>query len=197
MDGVITRVWAGVCAVGLLAAAGCNGRYHDLVDPCYPERYGYMAREAVNGSMAPQVQNGHVLDQTVWNHHFEAGSDRLTPGGHEQLKYIARRRPHADPMVYVQTAQDVAYDAAAPDKNVRDRENLDNRRVQAVQAFLGAYTAGTRQEFRVVVHDPSEVGQFGARSARAIQLLNNAPAGSLPMTGASVGGGGGSSGGGR
>ena len=43
--------------------------------------------------MAPQMINGHVLDQGVYDEHFEAGTDKLTPGGQEHLKYLARRRP--------------------------------------------------------------------------------------------------------
>src|SRR5262245_48731871 len=65
----------------------------DLYDRCYPERYNNLARREVNLAFTPQVQNGHVLDQTVWNHHFEPGTDKLTPGGLAQLQYIARRRP--------------------------------------------------------------------------------------------------------
>ena len=74
--------------------------YRDLVDPCYPERYNYQARQEVVASYTPQVQNGHVLDQTVWNYDFEAGTDRLTGGGLEHLAYLARRRPQPDPVVY-------------------------------------------------------------------------------------------------
>ncbi len=53
-----------------------------------------------------------MLDQTVWNYHFEPGTDKLTPGGLEHLAYLARRRPYPDPVVFLQTAQDVAYDPA-------------------------------------------------------------------------------------
>ena len=70
---------------------------------------------------APQVNNGQVLDQTIWNYHFEPGTDRLTAGGLEHLAYIARRRPHPDTAVYLQTAQDVAYDPASPDKLAETR----------------------------------------------------------------------------
>jgi hypothetical protein len=159
MKGLIPKTLAGLCGAGLLAAAGgCGTTYRDLVDPCYPERYQYMAREAVNAAMAPQMQNGHTLDQTVWNHHFEPGTDKLTASGQEHLKYLARRRPHPDPVVFLQTAQDVAYDPAAPEKSTKERFDLNERRGQAVQRFLGAYTAGTGHDFRVVVHDPAEVG---------------------------------------
>src|SRR5947199_363813 len=48
-----------------LAGVGCCHTYRDLVDPCYPERYEYQARAETNGAFAPQVSNGHVLDQAA------------------------------------------------------------------------------------------------------------------------------------
>lgn len=129
--------------------------YRSIVDPCYPERYNYMSRTLVNAAMAPQVHNGHVLDQTVWNYFFEPGSDRLTTAGLSHLAYVARRRPAPDPVVYLQTAQDVIYDPAQPDKLMANRLILNQKRAQAVQAFL---TAQTGCAFAVAVHDPAEVG---------------------------------------
>src|SRR5947209_5202561 len=55
------------CGSGL---GNCQA-YRNLVDPCYPQRYEYMARKEVNEAFIPQVQNGHVLDQTIWNWMFE------------------------------------------------------------------------------------------------------------------------------
>src|SRR5437868_1877918 len=105
MKGFIRRSVAAGCVAGSLAlAGGCY--YRDLVDPCYPERYQNAAKQEVYAACAPQMNNGHVLDQTVWNYHFETGKDKLTPGGVEHLAYLARRRPCPDPTVYVQTAQD-------------------------------------------------------------------------------------------
>ena len=83
-----------------------------LYDRCYPQRYNNLAQREVNLGMTGQVQNGHVLDQTVWNYHFEAGTDRLTEGGQIHLAYLARRRPVPDPCLFLQTAHDVVYDAA-------------------------------------------------------------------------------------
>src|SRR5438552_461220 len=94
-----------------LAGVGCYS-YRDLVDPCYPDRYNYAAKQEVKEAFAPQMQNGHILDQTVWNYHFEAGTAKLTPGGMDYLAYLARRRPAPDPVIYLQVAQDVVYDPA-------------------------------------------------------------------------------------
>src|SRR5207249_11454777 len=130
------------CCAVLFGTSGCYYLYRDLVDPCYPARYNCMARKEVVGAFAPQVHNGHVLDQTMWNYHFEPGSDRLTPGGLEHLAYLARRRPEADPMVYLQTAQDLPYNQAAPTELPEKRLDLDNKRITAVKTFLMAQTGG-------------------------------------------------------
>src|SRR5437660_186226 len=102
MNGIIARSVAAVCLAGgtMTALGGCYG-YHDLVDPCYPQRYEYAARTEVRESFAPQVANGHVLDQTVWNWQFESGTAVLTPAGMEHLAYLARRRPAPDPTIYL------------------------------------------------------------------------------------------------
>ncbi len=155
MKGLISKAAAVLYCVGAMAGAawaqGCK-------DPCYPQRYNYMARQAVNAAMAPQVQNGHVLDQTVWNYYFEPGSDKLTTGGLERLAYLARRRPCPDTVLYLQTAQDVVYDQTVPEKMVETRQTLDGRRIAAVQAYLTAQTAGRPTQFQIYVHDPAEPG---------------------------------------
>src|SRR5205085_6843273 len=148
MKGFITKAWHGLClSGGLLAFAGCFPCYHNVVDPCYPERYEAMARTETNQAFGTQVQNGHVLDQTIWNSYFEAGTAKLTLGGIDHLIYLARRRPAPDTTVYVQTAQDVAYNPAAPDQLVKARTTLDAERAAAVQRFLAAETAGTPLTF--------------------------------------------------
>jgi hypothetical protein len=179
MKGLIARTLPGVCAAGLVAITGCGMTYNDLVDPCYPQRYEKMSRDEVNAASAPQIDNGHVLDQTVRNYDFDPGTDKLTPGGQEHLKYLARRRPHADPMIYLQTAQDVNYDPAAPERSVTARAELNARRTQAVVTFLNAYTAGSGQAFQVAVHDPAEGGLSGVGVARAIQGSNFSFVGTL------------------
>jgi hypothetical protein len=194
MKGLITKALAGV---GLLALAGCcdtGWGYDDLVDRCYPQRYEAMARREVNEAMAPQLANGHVLDQTVFDEHFEDGTDKLTPGGLEHLKTIARRRPQADTVVFLQAAQDVAYDAAHPDLYVKARAELTNKRIQAVQTFLGAYTAAAPQDFHVVVHDPGAVGQSTVGVARSVLLMHASYQGALPTGGGSPSGGAGAGG---
>jgi hypothetical protein len=195
MNGCIARAATLLCGAAVLTAGGCHW-YQDLVDPCYPERYEYMARKEVHEALAPQVNNGHVLDQTIWNYHFEPGTDRLTPGGLEQLAYLARRRPQPDPVVYLQTAQDVAYDPASPDRMVQARTDLDDKRAAAIKAFLTAQTANRPAESRVAFvvqkHDPADVSvsAIGINSAVQQMLLTRFRGGLLTGGGGGAGGGG-------
>src|SRR5687768_14578039 len=107
MKGLITK--AALLCSAVFGSVGCYG-YRDLVDPCWPERYWYSSRQLEKAAFAPQVQNGHVLDQTVWNYHFDGGTDRLNAMGIDHLARLARRRPSPDPLLFLQTAQDIGYD---------------------------------------------------------------------------------------
>ncbi len=188
MNGFIKHTLAGLClAGGLVAGGGCMA-YRDCVDPCYPARYNYLARAEVRQAFASQMYNGHTLDQTVWNYHFEAGTDRLTPGGLQYLEYVARRRPGPDTKVFLQTAQDVAYDPAAPDNTVEARTNLDARRAEAVQKFLRTQTPSL--VYDVVVHNPHDVGMYAVPMATSVNRNFLAAQGVLTGGTGSVGGAG-------
>lgn len=200
MKGIIAKLFAVTAmTIGLAATAGCT-QQGKCVDPCYPERYIYSARNEVNAAFAPQVQNGHILDQTVWNYHFDAAKDELNNGGRDQLDGLIRRRPRPDARIYLATARDIAYDPANPEKFVESRRELDERRANSVLKYLQAQTAGRPMQFEVVVHDPMEVGQNAATVNRAVLLNQNASTGSATVTTsastAGQGQGGGGSGGG-
>ena len=185
MNGIIGKSLSAACVTaGLLAgAAGARAAYRDR---CYPDRYEAVSRQEVNAAFAPQVSNGHILDQTMWNAYFEPGTDQLTPAGLEHLDYLARRRPCPDPVVYLQVAghQDIAYDPAAPDKFVAARNNLNALRIAAVQKYLAAETAGRDLRFSVVLHDPPEVGIPAIEIyPAAIQQLNLSSQGVLKTYG--------------
>jgi hypothetical protein len=198
MKGLMTKTLLATCCASLLGAVGgCDTLYNNCVDPCYPDRYNAMARQEVHDLEAPQIQNGHVLDQTVWNYHFETGTDKLTAGGLEHLAYLARRRPAPDAVVYLQAAQDIGYDPASPDKFAQARYDLDGKRIAAIQKYLNAQTSGRHLDFQVVVHDPAEVGQAAIPAANSILRMYGGAQGVLGG-GVSAGGssGGGSSGGG-
>src|SRR5262245_51806321 len=46
----------------VLEMTGHNNK--EVYDRCWPFRYSNLAHRAVNRAFTPQVQNGHVLDQT-------------------------------------------------------------------------------------------------------------------------------------
>ena len=196
MKGLITRTLALSCGAALLAAAGGCCTYENYVDPCWPQRYVHEAKTEVNESSAPQIHNGHVLDQTVWNWMFERGCERLTPAGVEHLAYLARRRPQADCTLYLQTANDLPYDQACPDHLAGARQELDARRVQAIQKHLVAHTAGRPVDFQVLVHDPSDPSVSAVPVAGAIPLMYARWRGGLPTVVGGASGGGGAAGGG-
>src|SRR6478672_10199735 len=99
MKGIIAKALAGVALSGGLSSAGCY-HYQKCVDPCWPERYDYKARQEVISAFAPQVQNGHILDQTLYNYQIDAGTDHLTDSGRDQLDTLARRRPSPDARIF-------------------------------------------------------------------------------------------------
>jgi hypothetical protein len=149
------------------------------VDPCYPERYNYVARQEVISGFAPQVQNGHILDQTVFNYQFEQGSDKLTEGGRDQIDTLVRRRPFPDPRIFLATARDFNYDPANPEAYDRVRRDLDNRRSVALQKYLSAQTAGRPTAFEIVLHDPVPTYEAADPVNRSIRLFHNATSGNL------------------
>src|SRR5262245_21447388 len=124
----MSKVLAGAFLAGGILAAGCHstdGGTSGTIghgDPCWPDRYSNESRAAVVANFQPQVENGHVLDQTLWNQGFEYGTDKLNGAGMDKLDQIARRRPHPDPKVFLQTARDIAYDAAKADEYVSKRQ---------------------------------------------------------------------------
>lgn len=151
------KIFLGIIPLSL-AFTGCFG-YRDVVDPYYPKRYNVDARNSVRTSMAPQVQNGNVLDQTVWDFHFEAGKPELNEMGKDHLKRLARRRPMAQEVIFLQVAQN-------PDAN---KNELNKTRSENIKSYMNKISEGkTHPEFQVVLHDPAEVSGSGIEAARVI-----------------------------
>lgn len=166
MNGFIKASVAGLCLGTGITLVGC-AQYRQAIDPCWPDRYNAESRMSVRETFAAQAHNGHVLDQTVWNYHFEMDprtgmpSDKLNAAGMEYLHYLARRIPSPDPHLYLQTVQDLPNAATmAPDKMAQARAELDNKRIAAIQRYLAGIMTGRSHvpDFQVVVHDPAEVG---------------------------------------
>ena len=197
MKGIISRSVAVLCLAGSVGAfAGCQA-YRGLVDPCWPERYNAVARTSVAETFACQVGNGHVLNQTVWNYHFETGTDKLTPMGLEFLGYLSRVRPAPDPKLYLQTAHDLpVYDPAAPGKYEQARAELDAKRRVAVLRFLSAETAGRPVPFIIDVIDAPVPSLPAPVAGTIIQKHYTSFQGALPGAGGGMAPGGVSGGGG-
>ena len=151
MNGFIRRAALGTCLGATVAVlSGCVPAYRELVDPCWPERYNHEARNSVRDAFNAQAANGHILDQTIWNEHFEPGTAKLNWAGQEHLKYIARRGPAPDPMVFVQWSWD-AKGAA---------EELNNERRVVVADYLTRINTARRSNvtFDVAIRDSAVPG---------------------------------------
>jgi uncharacterized membrane protein YgcG len=188
------------------SSTGC-GLYRDLVDVSYPERYECESRQAVTAAVSVQAENGHVLDQTVWNAYFDPGTDRLTLAGARTMQYLGRRRPMPDTVIYLQQANDLPMDVANPEAMAEARTKLDLARAKVVERFLLAQTG---LQFEVVMpHNPAVPSMSGQEAATIHQNIIGSARGTMtaPAGGASGGAGaggassggssGGTSGGGR
>jgi len=189
MKGLIVKTLVVALGLGLTGLTGCVGVYRNLVDPCWPERYNFQSRTTVREAFVAQVENGHKLDQTVWAHHFEidpkTNQEKLTVGGQEHLKYLARRRPVADTQLFVQTSGD---------------DRIDSQRVVAIKNYLSKQLVAQGNTFEVAVVDPAEVGihavPIAGRNMQSPQVQGALPRlqqnfqGMNPMTTGGTGGAG-------
>jgi hypothetical protein len=206
MKGFIAKSMAALGLTGSLAAGGGCVSIRDLYDPCWPERYNYAARKEVCAAFTPQVHNGRILDQTIWNHEFYPGTARLNEYGREHLKYLLRRRPCPDTTLFLATAQDITdiqYDTPdtgpQPEEFMRRRAELDAQRQHAVQQYLAAQTAGRNLNFQIVVHDPEKpylLAGSGNYVHGAVLGWAGSFQGTLPAGGGAGGAGGGTGAGG-
>src|SRR5436309_8732806 len=65
--------WLAPCSAGLITASAWT--QHPLFDRFETGSTYAAARDAVYQPLARQAQNGTILDQTVWNHHFKIVKD--------------------------------------------------------------------------------------------------------------------------
>lgn len=192
--------------LGSLGAAGCvskgghagtgGGRndqpegwthYYNAVDPCWPERYTATARAEVIAPFAAQVHNGHVLEQTVWNWHFEPGTDVITPAGQAKLDAISQVRPQPDSKVYLQVARDVpAYGTGGLDTVAARRDELTAKRAEAVRKYMAAQPSLHGVAYEIFVHDAPVPGMPAEFSARAYRGQATGYVGGLSSGGAGV-----------
>ena len=141
--------------------------WRNAVDPCYPERYNHAARQATLAPFAQQVHNGHVLNQTLYTYHFEAGTDKLTPAGIEKLDAIARTRPAPDPKLFIQSATDITVTEANAAKIVDLRTDLEAKRAAAIQKYLATVPTFGPVSYEIAVHNPATPGIAAEPAASA------------------------------
>ncbi len=186
--------WA-MALLSLVSATGCYGTFHEVVDPCYPERYNCKAREEVSDLRAAQVQQGLIYEQTLFVHHFNPASETLHPGGIALLQRLANRRPAPEAVIYLQTAQNnYDLDYKKPEEYASKRKELDDKRKLEIEKFLKMERPDVN--FTVVVSNPAKVGISGSEGRAAVNDIRSSAKGSFMIPGFSSGGGGGGSGGG-
>ncbi len=177
----------GVASMGCTGGPGIQSRYQKIVDPCQQERYKVQARDNVVQPFDAMANNAAVLDATLWNWNFEPGKETLNASGMKKVDYIARRLPTPTGKVWIQTARDLPYDAANPDKIVTARTNLDAKRSQAVLAYLTAQPNGAATHYEVQAHDAMDPAIYAAGPTNAFRSLT-------AQFGATAGGSGGGGG---
>ena len=180
-------VMGGAASLGCHAVQdgpGIQSRYSKIVDPCQQERYKVSARDNVIQPFDAMANNANNLDVTLWNSHFEAGAETLNASGRRKIDYIARRLPEPTSKVWIQTARDLPYDAANPQKLVNARTELDAKRCQSVLTYLAAQPNGPMTHYDVQAHDAMD-------PAMPAQGPTNAYRGLAQQYGSSAGGSGG------
>ncbi|MDB5307626.1 MAG: hypothetical protein JWO38_1828 [Gemmataceae bacterium] len=190
----------GGCATGDCGTGGCGTRHGDgailrtYYDPCYPERYAAAARAEVLAPFAAQVNNGHVLNHTVWNWYFEPGTDKLTTAGLAKLDSIAHTRPGPDNRLYLQAARDVQVTPANMDRVAAHRDELTAKRAAMVLRYMNTQPTTAPVAYEIFVHDPVVPGisaDFALSAYRGqVQGYRGGIGGGAGTTSTSTGGGG-------
>ena len=163
----------GRCGPGGAGAAEGGSIYRSFVDPCYPERYNVVARAEVLAPFAAQVHNGHILNQTLYNWHFDTGTDQLNGAGKAKLDSIAQTRPGPDPRIYLQVARDIGIGTQPDDKIHEVREELSAKRAAAIQRYMAAQPSIHPVAYEIFIHDPVVPGIPAEFSAAAYRGQGN------------------------
>jgi hypothetical protein len=155
--------------------------------PIWPmEAYSQQATASIAQALQAQVQNGELVEMTVWNHHFEekvnddgTRTTNLRPSGLALLHRAARRysqRP--DFLILVQTARDQEFTPDQIDTYAAELDLLDAARVAAVRDYLTKVLR--RPDARVLVHDPAIVGMPSEEMTLAyLNMIHYGPRGVL------------------
>jgi hypothetical protein len=144
------------------------------------DQYTRAARQVMSAMFVDQAGNGRVFDQTLWNYHFEEGSDELHPSGQAVLDRLVQQWPANPVDIYVQVAHDLPYHPRAPGLYPTEREALTARRVQAVVNYLAA----TRPDvpYAIHLHDLPPRAISGVEAVIAVRgMQQQVPQGFLPI----------------
>ena len=179
MTRTVRTVAAVLLGLGAAGAIGCSNSRPGLQsgfqnvnnNNSWPERNGYQARQAVLHPFETQMNNAKVGNNVLMNGYFEAGSDKLNPVGRDKLDQLSRKMPAPESTIYLQSSNDVAYDEKAPDKAIAARSDLDNKRAQAVLAYLGTRPSARGTNFEVQPVDIADAAMNSAGPAISIRGL--------------------------
>jgi outer membrane protein OmpA-like peptidoglycan-associated protein len=166
-----------VLAVGVLGAVGCatpnvQEEFQKVNNNnMWPERNGYLARQAVLHPFEVQQNNAAVVNDVVLNSYFDNGSDKLNGVGRSKLDQLARKMPAPNGTVFLQTSNDVAYDEKSPEKTANARGELDQKRASSVLAYLNARpNRGTAYSVQAIdIDDPSTNAEGPATAVRGLR----------------------------
>jgi hypothetical protein len=191
---ILSKAGLGCAALALMSVTGCYGTFHEVVDPCYPERYNCKARESVTAYRNMQEANGTAIEQTIYAHYFKPGEAVLNDAGVAFLERITHRRPQPESTIYIQTAQNTYdLDYRQADQLTQRRTELDNARKAHVEQFVKAVRPDVT--FNVVTGvNPAREGINGLEISYAVRDIRRSSRGYFLIPGFQQAGGGGGTG---
>lgn len=194
---ILSKAGLGCAALAVLSVTGCYGTFHEVVDPCYPERYNCKAREEVRAFREMQEANGTAIEQTLYVHYFEPGKASLNDGGIAFLERVSHRRPAPETTIWIQSAQNT-YDLDFTKEAgtiAQKRTDLDNARKALVEQFLKV--ARPDVAFNVVTGaNPGREGINALEIATGVRNIRRTARGYYLIPGFQESGGSGAGGGG-
>ncbi len=191
MNGFIKRTAAVVVLGSAAALPGCcKDATLGCYDNCWLERYSYQAKQSEMQTFDAQVNNGHVLDQTVFAYHFDARHGQADQGrpGAPGLPGAAPSSARPEDLFADGPGPALRLGRAGAIQQRSQRTGLQARGGDS--AFLNADTAGRPMAFEVIVHDAPTPGLATQPIGNAVQRHYDSFTGSL-ATGTAAGGGGG------
>ena len=162
----------GLLAVGCASGPGAQARFQDVNNNYgWPERNGFLARQAVLHPFEVQANNAVSTDGVMLNAYFDNGTATLNGVGRDKLDQLSRKMPQVNSTVYLQTANDVVYDEKAPEKTSATRSELDGKRAAAVAAYLSSRPNTKNVPFNVVALDNADPSTYSAGPAASVRGL--------------------------